>query len=138
MPGEEDPIRKAIEDGQFDNLPGKGKPLHLDENPYADPEWWLAHHVLQNAGYTLPWIELRQEIEVEIEAARRELQLAWDQQALVEQMEAAARWQWAIARFEEQAAVINRKIRDYNLQTPNLHFQMRGLNAPVEIARIKG
>ncbi len=137
MPGEEDPIRKAIEEGQFDNLPGKGKPLNLDENPYADPEWRLAHHMLQNAGYTLPWIELRQEIEAEIEAARRELQLAWELQALVEQMEAAAGWQRAIARFEEQAAVINRKIRDYNLQTPNLYFQMRWLNASAEIAGIK-
>ncbi len=27
----DDPIKKAMQDGQFDDLPGKGKPLNLDE-----------------------------------------------------------------------------------------------------------
>ncbi len=30
-------IREAQERGEFDNLPGAGKPLHLDD----DPDWWL-------------------------------------------------------------------------------------------------
>lgn len=30
-------VREAIERGEFDNLPGAGKPLHLDD----DPDWWL-------------------------------------------------------------------------------------------------
>jgi len=29
-------IREAMERGAFDNLPGAGKPLHLD----PDPDWW--------------------------------------------------------------------------------------------------
>jgi len=32
-------IRRAIEEGQFDDLPGKGKPLRLDEDPNSDPAW---------------------------------------------------------------------------------------------------
>ena len=34
-------IREAIEDGKFDNLPGKGKPLDLSENPQltSAPSW---------------------------------------------------------------------------------------------------
>jgi len=30
-------IREAMERGAFDNLPGAGKPLHLDD----DPDWWI-------------------------------------------------------------------------------------------------
>jgi hypothetical protein len=32
-------IRKAIERGEFDNLPGSGKPLDLPD--HHDPDWWF-------------------------------------------------------------------------------------------------
>jgi hypothetical protein len=32
-------IREATERGEFDNLPGAGKPLHLRNT--GDPDWWL-------------------------------------------------------------------------------------------------
>ena len=44
-------IRKAMEEGKFDNLPGKGKPLKLDEDPFEDPEWRLANKMLKEGGY---------------------------------------------------------------------------------------
>ena len=73
MPNIEEHLRKAIEEGKFDNLPGKGKPLHLDEaNPHADPEWELAYHMLKECGFSLPWIETIHEIEKDIDAARKE------------------------------------------------------------------
>lgn len=53
-------IREAEERGDFDNLPGRGKPLRLDQ---WDAEWGLAFHVLKQAGETLPWIALGQEID---------------------------------------------------------------------------
>jgi DnaJ family protein C protein 28 len=54
-------IREAQERGEFDNLPGRGKPLHLED---WDQEWGLAFHVLKQAGETLPWIALSKEIDV--------------------------------------------------------------------------
>ncbi|GJZ14569.1 DnaJ-like protein [Tanacetum coccineum] len=30
-------IWQSIEDGHFENLSGKGKPLNLNSNPHADP-----------------------------------------------------------------------------------------------------
>jgi hypothetical protein len=36
----EDKIRTAIEAGEFDNLPGFGKPSELLDEPY-DPLWWI-------------------------------------------------------------------------------------------------
>ena len=78
MPNIEEQLRKAIEEGKFDDLPGKGKPLHLDEiNPHADSDWELAYHIIKEGGFTLPWIETIREIEKDIETARKELQRAW-------------------------------------------------------------
>ena len=50
-------IREAQESGKFDNLPGKGKPLNLVPNPYAQDRE-LAFKVLKDAGYAPDWIEL--------------------------------------------------------------------------------
>jgi hypothetical protein len=33
-------IRAAIEAGEFDNLPGYGKPIESIDEPY-DPHWWI-------------------------------------------------------------------------------------------------
>jgi hypothetical protein len=33
-------IRAAIEAGEFDNLPGYGKPIDSIDAPY-DPHWWI-------------------------------------------------------------------------------------------------
>jgi hypothetical protein len=33
-------IRQAMEEGEFDNLPGLGKPIPDIDEPY-DPMWWV-------------------------------------------------------------------------------------------------
>lgn len=43
----DDLIEEAREQGMFDDLPGKGKPLNLKRNPYA-AERELAHDLLKN------------------------------------------------------------------------------------------
>jgi len=53
-------IREAQERGDFDNLPGQGRPLPAD---VWDDEWGLAYHILRQAGETLPWISLGRDIE---------------------------------------------------------------------------
>lgn len=128
----DDAIRKAMAEGKFDNLP------RLDENPHADPAWRAAHHLLRNAGFSLPWIELRNEIEAEIQVARRALQRAWAwRKTSLERSQlnpaVEAEWQRALTAFRQQAAQINRKIGDYNLQIPNLQFELRRLDAENEI-----
>lgn len=142
MPEIEDEIRKALQDGKFDDLPGKGKPLNLDNNPHADPDWQLAHHMLKTSGYTLPWIAARQEIEAQIEAARLALSRAWDwrQRSLQGDRpyaEIEAEWQRAVRTFVGEVEKINKKIFDYNLQTPSDKFQLLKLNAEKEIAWVE-
>lgn len=48
----EEKIKKAVEDGAFDDLPGIGKPLDLrDDLPGISPELKMGFKVLKNAGY---------------------------------------------------------------------------------------
>ena len=48
----EDKIKKSIENGDFDDLPGMGKPLDLkDELPGLPPELKMVYKTLKNAGY---------------------------------------------------------------------------------------
>ena len=138
----EDHIRKALEEGKFDDLPGKGKPLNLDDNPYADPDWQLAHHMLKSSGFTLPWIAARQEIDAQVETARATLARAWEwrERSLPSGQPYAhveAEWQRSVKAFEERVEKINKKIFDYNLQTPSEKFQLMKLNAQREIEAVK-
>ncbi|HOA89609.1 DUF1992 domain-containing protein [Propioniciclava tarda] len=53
-------IREAMERGEFDNLPGAGRPLELDD----DPEWWIKSKIKrENLEPVLPdALSLRKEV----------------------------------------------------------------------------
>lgn len=44
-------IEEAMEEGQFDNLPGAGKPLALDDCSHLPPDMRMAYTILKNSGY---------------------------------------------------------------------------------------
>jgi Domain of unknown function (DUF1992) len=44
-------IAEAIERGEFDDLPGAGKPLELEDDPLVPEELRMAYRILRNAGY---------------------------------------------------------------------------------------
>jgi hypothetical protein len=58
----EDRIKKAYKDGEFDNLPGLGKPLQLEDMSGIPEELRMAYKLLKNAGYTQEEGQLRQEM----------------------------------------------------------------------------
>jgi DnaJ family protein C protein 28 len=143
MPNIEEHIRRAMEEGKFDDLPGKGKPLHLDENPHEDPEWRLAYRMLRESGFSLPWIETIREIEVEIEEARTGLgnAWAWRRTALAESQPydfVQGEWERALKVFRERVVALNRRIRDYNLEVPVERFQRPLLRFEREVAAVTG
>jgi DnaJ homolog subfamily C member 28 len=134
----EEHIRKAIEQGKFDDLPGKGQPAHLDDHPLADSDWRLAYHLLQGAGYSLPWIEQLKEIDAEIEAARISLRRAWEWRLAAlsnadPPVAVEAEWQRAVQAFKDRAAQINQRIAAVNLQVPSIKFQRLKLNLVKEV-----
>jgi hypothetical protein len=55
-------IREAMDRGEFDNLPGAGKPLALERNPFVPAELRMAYKVLKNAGVVPQELETRAEI----------------------------------------------------------------------------
>lgn len=134
----EDQIRRAMEDGKFEDLPGKGKPLRLDHNPFEDPEWRMANHVLRSGGFTLPWIEVRQEIERSLDQARESLRRAWAwrQEAHTHGQPLSfveAEWKRAEGVFHQQIAELNKRIFSYNLQVPAARLQLLQLDADREL-----
>ncbi len=56
-------IEEAIARGQFDHLPGAGRPLPAEDDlPGVPPELRLAYRILKNAGYVPEEVSLRREI----------------------------------------------------------------------------
>jgi len=55
-------IREAIDNGEFDDLPGKGKPLQLEDDRHLPQDIRLAHKILKNADCLPPELEIRKEI----------------------------------------------------------------------------
>lgn len=58
----EEKIREAMARGEFDNLPGAGKPLALEDDSLVPEDLRVAYKILKNAGCLPPEIELRKEI----------------------------------------------------------------------------
>lgn len=59
----ENKIREAMEAGEFDNLPGKGKPIDLEAYFSTPEELRLSYSVLKSARCLPEEVELRKEIE---------------------------------------------------------------------------
>jgi hypothetical protein len=59
----EERIRKAIRNGEFEDLPGSGEPLALQDDSHIPEDLRLAYKILKNAECLPPEIELRKDIE---------------------------------------------------------------------------
>lgn len=56
-------IREAQERGEFDDLPGAGRPLRLEDRSGVPPELRMAYTILRNANCLPPELEERKEIQ---------------------------------------------------------------------------
>jgi hypothetical protein len=55
-------IREALERGEFDDLPGAGAPLDLDDDALVPEDLRAAYRVLKNSGFLPPELEVHREI----------------------------------------------------------------------------
>ena len=59
----EERIRRAIAEGEFEDLAGKGEPLALEDTSTVPEDLRLAFKILKNADCLPPEVELRKDIE---------------------------------------------------------------------------
>ncbi len=125
-------IREAMERGDFDNLPGAGKPLTFLENTYAGDKS-LGYHLLKSNGYAPQEVELAKEIRTERERietrmakirhqgthlrSRRVPPFPSEKRAYNAAVEKAA------AEYERALRELNRKILTLNVTAPILMHQ---------------
>lgn len=131
-------LREAIEAGEFDDLPGKGQPVDLTENPFEDPDLRVVHKLLRDAGFAPAWIEERKDIDATFEQVCRTLARAWNiyRPAGISPNETA--WERNVNEFREKTSELNSRIKLYNLKVPGAVFQRRLLETDKVIEDIKG
>lgn len=139
--GIEEIIQQAMREGAFDNLPGKGKPLDLEDNPHLEPEWQLAYHLLKQNGFAPQFIEQRQAIEIDLAAAREALarSWAWREQELESGQDAAlVEGEWGRARnsFGQTVKGLNKRIKSNNLEAPSPALSRGLIDTDREVERV--
>jgi len=55
-------IKEAQERGEFDNLPGQGQPIHIEDDSHIPEDLRLVYKILKNADCVPPELQLRKEI----------------------------------------------------------------------------
>jgi len=127
-------IREAQDRGEFDNLPGIGRPLNLDDNLFTGDKA-MAYSLLKQNGFAPPEIELAKEIRSEFEKAQAKLEkLRHQRNSLsirrVPPFESEKRaFNHAVKKttteYEQLLRELNRKIFKLNLITPSsMHMPM--------------
>ncbi|KAH9604851.1 hypothetical protein KSS87_005733 [Heliosperma pusillum] len=125
-------IWKSMEEGNFENLPGKGKPLDLSSNPHADPAEDTLYRILSKNGCAPEWVELNKQIRTEAAEWRSALQRAWAYKMNGNDV----KWTECADALKSQMNSINNKVFRYNLVVP-FGRQMVGIKWERELDRLK-
>jgi hypothetical protein len=140
-------IRKAMEDGDFDNLPGEGKPLDLQEDESTPDELRLAYKILRDNDLAPDWIMQGQDIDKKAEDILKRLRKAADAYRAAinipaatgaDRAAAARSWQTVQAKLTASTAKLNQEISVYNLKIPSGVTHKRALNLQREISLALG
>ena len=130
-------LREAIEKGEFDDLPGKGEPIDLRENPFEDPDLRTVHRLLRNAGFAPAWIEERKDIDAELAAAQTKLTRAWALFGPGGKAPSEAEWERSVKEFRELVLELQQRIRIYNLKAPAAVFHRKHIDVEKILESVK-
>jgi DnaJ homolog subfamily C member 28 len=136
-------IRKAMEEGEFANLPGEGKPLDLGDDPNTPADMQMAFKILRENNLAPDWILYGKELEGKREQWLENLKWAFRvfQEAIQDPQRysrAEANWKRAQQKLGEDAARLNREITTYNLKLPQGITHRPLLNLEREIRQLTG
>jgi DnaJ family protein C protein 28 len=134
-------IQDAQDQGLFDNLQGRGRPIDWEDESLVDEEWLMAFRIMREQGFAPEWIELHKEIGATLIEVRESVlrKWRWRQERLLGARESERRyidgeWRRAHIAFTEAIAEINAKIVDFNLMVPLPHLQKFKLDVNKELA----
>ena len=123
----EEQIQEAVARGEFDNLPGTGKPLNLEDDALAGGKT-TAYRLLKQNGYAPPEIELLKEIRHENERVDQQLNRLRSQARALRTRRVSPfpsekrayndSVEKAVTAYEEKLLALNRKILTFNLSVP--------------------
>lgn len=133
-------IEDATQQGAFENLRGKGKPLDLRKNPFTPEGKGLAFDLLENNDLAPSWImqrketqaaitKLRTRIQQDIAYYRSEMDLPNSHNASVEDILPQIR----LEKWHAEIAEINKQIDTLNLSQPIAHLEIMKLRPADEL-----
>jgi len=96
-------ILEAQRAGAFDNLPGKGEPLELEDLSWVPEDLRIGYHVLKNAHVLPPEVELLKDIHT-LEDLLKHVEEEGERQALAKSI------QWKMIRLD----LLKRRSLDMN------------------------
>ena len=139
----DDLIEEGREQGVFDDLPGKGKPLNLKRNLFA-PEKELAHGLLKHNDLKPAWIMARADLTGQIDDLRAEIKRKWDLyereyrlgQGVAQRSALVIGWDDACLKWAESITELNRQINNFNLKRPSDNLELFKLSLEKELERI--
>lgn len=135
----EEIINRAMQNGEFDDLSGMGKPLDLREDAHSDPTFRMAHRIMQEHDITPSWIAQRKEIEQKRDAALQKLAQAWRwRQSAKSSDYSNADQYWQRIHHETTLTLekLNKQIFDYNLSTKIMSQHLRKIDLEREVQKI--
>ncbi len=135
-------LNEAAANGAFENLPGKGRPLRLNENPNEPADMRMANKLLKDNQLSPTWIGDRKALTADIGKLRSEMQREWanwrvragesgtDREAL------ARAWQLSVRNWEARIDELNRRIVSLNISLPIWRMELHRLRLDEELERI--
>lgn len=136
-------IEEAMRRGDFDNLPGRGKPQRIQREPFVPEDQQMAFKLLQNNDLTPDWIaerkellRLKQNFGEQVLSIAREALTQWHAAEDATRRQAVlATWARWLLRWEAEISEINRRIQNLNLKQPIAHLEVIKLRLDDELRR---
>ena len=105
-------IRQAMEEGEFNDLPGEGKPLDINDDPNTPPDLQLAYKIMRDNGIAPNWVSQGGELEAKQTGWRARLKAEYKRSGN------PVNWESARAQLSEELDKLIRDILSYNLKLP--------------------
>jgi DnaJ family protein C protein 28 len=131
----EDLIQESMQRGEFNNLPGCGKPLKYDitkHNPYVDTMTHKLNEILIQNGFVPEWVLCEKELRQELGELRENIR-----ECLQQQRHTGEKYKVKVQQWMDSVKDLNKRIDRFNLLVPILNKQQYHINLEREIEKIK-